>query len=378
MPCWYVSWPGSDPLMIKNTSSCSARIEFCQKSGHNLMSASVREELHMRMQSQSSKLDIHTHWISTRRGMVLFVKHSNHQRGGLNMKAQTCSNGSHLVAPSKHLKAFFRELSILSSSGIFHQLHYEENYGQSCNFFRVNLLQQLRAARDGVFYVKARSRANTEELCFGSGCFKITFCAFTGTSNMCSGEATFFKLITDYPDNCKDALANSQPDTYFRLLVPEDPEVHTHLIGAKRIIKEETDSDHSVSNSQIPLLRVCAPTCQVDDRRFLHQNGQRTNRGGRQIQVTKNSMKLRLDDIRKTIQEFLYDETKHLPEIDAYFDFVDDALIAKIMEWLKFQWFLISDDDRQRLLAKCCVCKKKRKARDDDDEPASSSKRRAP
>jgi hypothetical protein len=148
-------------------------------------------------------------------------------------------------------------------------------------------------------------------------------------------------------------VVSGNTNPYFRLLVPIGTERHAHLLQTKRIITEEKPSDHAVSNRQIPLPRLCAPSCTVNDRRYTQQFGQMTNKDNRQTPFTE----LDVAGTRAVIQEFLDDCSKltkgALPCLKADFDAVTDEVIQVICKWLQFQWvYNLSKKDRDGFLAK--------------------------
>ncbi len=147
--------------------------------------------------------------------------------------------------------------------------------GRKTKLFRINLEQQLEAARDGRYYVKKKSRPGGE-LCLGYECWNIAFCAFPpGQCGNSSGEGTLVKLIGGKVEALKEAVGTARESAFFRLVVPEEggPAAST-LVAGKRKIFEKTPGDHAFSTGRIGLPRLCSrgdPS--AADYRFLHQDG---------------------------------------------------------------------------------------------------------
>jgi hypothetical protein len=124
--------------------------------------------------------------------------------------------------------------------------------GEDSDAFRIDLLQQLKAGRDGQYYVKRQS--------------------------YWSGEKTLTELIGGDVVAFKEAIGTEKESAYFRLIVPEGAGTSSSLIGGERKIRESTDGDHAVSNGRVVLPRLCSPGANADDWRFLHKKNEVTGK----------------------------------------------------------------------------------------------------
>jgi hypothetical protein len=215
---------------------------------------------------------------------------------------------------------------------IYHTLEYLTSFvrrglrGLEAHHFKNNLLQQLEAGRDGRHYAKVRARK--PELCLGWKCWKVTFTAFKDLQPFQhSGEETFFDLIGKDRVRIKEAITQGTESAYFRMIAPDDAE-RVHLIGSKRVIKEDYFGDHAISNRHMGLMRLCSSgEPSATDYRFLRQEGHITMGGVKHYQFNdevelKGASLPTLRAFFADAHEMVIQSGYYLPEIDVDFDFV--------------------------------------------------------
>ena len=153
-------------------------------------------------------------------------------------------------------------------------------------------------------------------------------------------------LIGTDIENIKEAIATGHEDAYFRMIVPEEGQ-RVHLVGSKRVIREESEGDHAISNQHVGLVRLCSSgEPSGTDFRFLHQEGQIAMADQKQTDFHDES-ELR-DACLPTLCAFFDSAYKiatesdfHLPQIDVEFELVTDSLVKVVQAWLDFDWFAL-------------------------------------